>query len=65
MKTTLLLAAAAFAIGIASSASAQEALPSVDATYKDIEASYGVLPEFMMAYPKTGIAGAWALTKSL
>lgn len=38
---------------------------SPDATYKDIEATYGVLPTFMKVYPRQGIAGAWALTKSL
>lgn len=45
-------------------ATAQE-LSTPDAVYKDIEATYGVLPIFMKVYPRQGIAGAWALTKSL
>lgn len=39
--------------------------PSLDETYKDIEAVYGVTPEYMKVYPKQGIAAAWALTKAL
>lgn len=54
-------AALAFASG---PATAQESVDP-DATYKDIEATYGVLPTFMKVYPRQGIAGAWALTKSL
>lgn len=46
------------------SAGAQEPA-DLDATYKDIEATYGVLPTFMKVYPRQGIAGAWTLTKSL
>jgi AhpD family alkylhydroperoxidase len=45
-------------------ASAQEK-PPIEETYKDIEAVYGVTPQFMKVYPKQGIAAAWALTKSL
>ncbi|MGE0501267.1 MAG: carboxymuconolactone decarboxylase family protein [Rhizobiaceae bacterium] len=39
--------------------------PSLEETYKDIEAIYGVTPEYMKVYPKQGIAAAWALTKAL
>ncbi|SRR5690554_5037549 len=38
---------------------------STDATFADIEAVYGVVPEYMKVYPRQGIAAAWALTKSL
>ncbi|MDP3378496.1 MAG: carboxymuconolactone decarboxylase family protein [Brevundimonas sp.] len=55
--------AAALALGSAQ-ATAQE-LSTPDDTYTDIEATYGVLPTFMKVYPRQGIAGAWALTKSL
>jgi alkylhydroperoxidase/carboxymuconolactone decarboxylase family protein YurZ len=66
MRTNNIIAAAAAAAALtfASLAFAQQA-PSVEETYKDIEANYGVLPEFMKVYPKQGIAGAWALTKAL
>jgi AhpD family alkylhydroperoxidase len=66
MRTNNIIAAAtaAAALTFASLAFAQQA-PTVEETYKDIEANYGVLPEFMKVYPKQGIAGAWALTKGL
>lgn len=66
MKLNHLIAAtlAAATLSFAAPAFAQT-LPSVEETYKDIEATYGVLPGFMKIYPKQGIAGAWALTKSL
>lgn len=55
--------AAALAFGSGPAAAQEPVNP--DATYKDIEATYGVLPTFMKVYPRQGIAGAWALTKSL
>lgn len=60
---TALTAVSALIIGI-SVATAQET-PSLEETYKDIEAVYGVTPEYMKVYPKQGIAAAWALTKAL
>jgi AhpD family alkylhydroperoxidase len=51
------------ALGVAS-AEAQEK-PSREDTFKDIEAIYGVVPEYMKVYPEQGIAAAWALTKAL
>ena len=56
-------AASILVLGIAT-AGAQEK-PSIEETYKDIEAIYGVVPEYMKVYPKQGIAAAWALTKAL
>ncbi len=62
----LILAIAATAIGVAGPAFAQQAaVPTVEQTYKEIEATYGMLPGFVKAYPKTAIAGAWAMTKQL
>lgn len=52
-----------FAFGTAS-AFAQDKQP-LEETYKDIEAVYGVIPQYMKIYPKQGIAAAWALTKAL
>ncbi|RJT40373.1 carboxymuconolactone decarboxylase family protein [Mesorhizobium waimense] len=48
----------------ASFAAAQE-LPSVEDTYKDIEATFGVVPNHIKTYPKSAVAGAWAMTKGL
>lgn len=66
MRKTFAIAALAAAtlMGAVSFASAQE-LPSVEETYKEIEATFGVVPTHMKAYPKSAIAGAWAMTKGL
>jgi AhpD family alkylhydroperoxidase len=60
---TALSLAIAFAFASGQTGAQEPASP--DATYKDIEATYGVLPTFMKVYPRQGISGAWALTKSL
>lgn len=57
------LTAVSFVFG-SSIATAQDG-PSLEETYQDIEAVYGVTPEYMQVYPKQGIAAAWALTKAL
>ena len=66
MKKTLTIAAlaAAATLTLASFAAAQQA-PSLEETYKDIEATLGVVPSHMKAYPETAIAGAWTMTKGL
>jgi AhpD family alkylhydroperoxidase len=45
-------------------ATAQD-MPTPEQTYADIEATLGVLPTHLEAYPKSAIAGAWAMTKGL
>ncbi|MDP2733757.1 MAG: carboxymuconolactone decarboxylase family protein [Hoeflea sp.] len=66
MKKTFAIAtlAAATLMGAVSFAAAQE-LPSAEDTYKDIEATFGVVPSHVKAYPKSAVAGAWAMTKGL
>ncbi|KJS08873.1 MAG: alkylhydroperoxidase [Hoeflea sp. BRH_c9] len=64
MTTRLAAVAAAALLSMTALAVAAE-LPTAEETYKEIEATYGVLPGFMKAYPKNGIAGAWAMTKGL
>ncbi|MFZ2103549.1 MAG: carboxymuconolactone decarboxylase family protein [Oricola sp.] len=56
--------AAATLMGAASFAAAQE-LPSVEETYKEIEATLGVVPSHVKMYPKSAVTGAWAMTKGL
>jgi AhpD family alkylhydroperoxidase len=56
--------AAATLMSAVSFASAQE-LPSVDETYTEIEATFGVVPSHVKTYPKSAVAGAWAMTKGL
>jgi len=38
---------------------------SAAATYRDIEATLGLVPSFFKAFPEAGIAGAWAEFKSI
>lgn len=63
--TTRLAAVTAAALFSMTALAVAAELPSVEKTYKEIEATYGVLPGFMKAYPKNAIAGAWAMTKGL
>lgn len=60
---TSLIAVSTLAFGIATVA-AQDT-PAIEETFADIEAVYGVVPEYMKVYPRQGIAAAWALTKAL
>jgi AhpD family alkylhydroperoxidase len=39
--------------------------PTAVATYKDLEVTLGLVPDFFKAVPETGIAGAWAEFKSI
>lgn len=63
--TTRLAAVTAAALFSMTALAVAAELPTVEETYKEIEATYGVLPGFMKAYPKNAIAGAWAMTKGL
>ena len=60
---TALTVVATFVLGVAS-IQAQEK-PSREETFQDIEAIYGVVPEYMKVYPKQGLTAAWELTKAL
>lgn len=62
-SVTALAVVTTIALGVAS-VQAQEK-PSREETFQDIEAIYGVVPEYMKVYPEQGIAAAWALTKAL
>ncbi len=52
------------AFAFAAPATAQDA-NAAEATYAEVAAVMGGLPTFVKAYPKAGIAGAWALTRDL
>lgn len=51
---------------LATPALAQSALsaPSAEDTYKDIEATFGFVPEFMKQHPESAIGGAWTVMKN-
>ena len=43
-----------------STAWAQDSRKATDETYRDIQATLGVVPGFFRAYPEAGLSGAWA-----
>jgi len=63
-KPLSILAVAAVTNFTASFALAQD-LPTAEETLKEIEATLGVVPTHFKAYPKSAVAGAWAITKGL
>lgn len=66
MKKTITIAALAVTatLSLISFAGAAE-FPTAEETYKDVEATLGVLPSHVKAYPPSAVAGAWAMTKGL
>lgn len=46
-------------------AQAQDAETTSAAAYADIEATFGGVPSHIKGYPKSAVAGAWAMTKGL
>lgn len=69
MKSSKYITQATVAIAVAgffaTSAMAQTVQQNAEATYKDIEATLGVVPSFMKAFPQAGIPGAWSEFKNL
>jgi AhpD family alkylhydroperoxidase len=59
---TLTAAALGLAASLAMPARADD---SAAATYRDIEATLGLVPSFFKAFPEAGVAGAWAEFKSV
>jgi len=66
MKKTLTLAvfATVAILSVVSLSAAQEQTPA-ERAYADIEATLGVVPSHIKAYPETAVAGAWEMTKGL
>lgn len=64
MKLMTIAALAAVTLAFAAPAQAQQA-PTPDQTLKEIKATFGFVPSYAKAYPKTSIAGAWAFTKGV
>jgi len=52
-------------VGAAAIAQVSAADDAVQATYRDIEQTLGVVPGFFKLFPEVGIAGAWAEFKSV
>ena len=40
-------------------------MPTPEQTYSDVQATYGFVPGYVKAYPKSAVAGAWAFSKGL
>ncbi len=53
------------AVALAGAAHAEDACRSPGATYRDIEATLGIVPGFFKAFPEIGIAGGWAEFKAI
>jgi AhpD family alkylhydroperoxidase len=65
-KATLAIAAVCFVAGAATAQTTQTPTSAAaDATYKDIEATLGIVPGFLKAFPQAGIPGAWSEFKNL
>jgi AhpD family alkylhydroperoxidase len=43
----------------------EDATASAEATYADIEKTFGSVPSFIKLFPKAGVAGAWSELKNL
>jgi AhpD family alkylhydroperoxidase len=67
MKKTVygLAVAASFALAAIAATPATAEDMGAAATYKDIEATLGIVPGFLKAFPEAGIAGAWSEFKSV
>jgi AhpD family alkylhydroperoxidase len=48
-----------------SAALAQDSRKAAEETYRDIQATLGVVPEFFRAFPEAGLPGAWAAFKQV
>jgi AhpD family alkylhydroperoxidase len=68
MKLSLRTRATVVALGLAvltPTVSGQDARKSAEDTYRDIQATLGIVPGFFRAFPEAGIAGAWAEMKNV
>lgn len=65
MRTTRSLIAAAIAAVACGAGIAQDGRQAVEATYRDIEATLGLVPGFFRAYPEAGLPGAWQAFKNV
>ncbi|WP_011580939.1 MULTISPECIES: carboxymuconolactone decarboxylase family protein [Chelativorans] len=65
MRKTLAILAIAATTTIAAQFAVAQEVPTAEQTYKEIEATLGIVPTHFKAYPKSAVAGAWAITKSL
>ena len=65
LAASVLAIAGGIAVAPTLAASADDAVPSLDATYKDIETTFGKVPGFLSGFPKAGLPGAWAEVKAI
>jgi len=64
-RTWTTLAAAGILSATAVVAAGQQPGTSAKDTYRDIEATLGIVPGFLKAFPEAGIAGAWGEFKAV
>lgn len=65
MRKILAIVALAMATVWATPFAVAQEVPAAERTYKEIEALRGAVPTHFKVYPKSAVAGAWALTKGL
>ena len=65
MQTSATLVAIATLAAACNGALAQDSRKAVEDTYRDIQATLGVVPGFFRAYPEAGLPGAWAAFKQV
>ena len=65
MNTRHIAVAIAIAAASCGSAVAQDSRKAAEETYRDIQATLGVVPSFFRAFPEAGLPGAWASFKQV
>mgnify|MGYP000986468265 CR=1 FL=1 len=65
LATILVVAVAGVGVQLSGPAAMAQEQSSAEQTYKEIEAAIGTVPTHFKAYPKSAVAGAWAITKGL
>ena len=65
MQTTASLIAIVTVSAACTGALAQDSRKAAEETYRDIQATLGVVPGFFRAYPEAGLPGAWTAFKQV
>ena len=65
MGTRHIASLATAAALVCGNALAQDSRQAAEATYRDIQATLGVVPSFFRAFPEAGLPGAWASFKNV
>jgi AhpD family alkylhydroperoxidase len=64
-RSSIVAATALAVVFAAADARAQNSRKVIDDTYRDIQATLGLVPSFFRAFPEQGLPGAWAAFKNV